>query len=127
MAHGNGGEVDLALRYDLTVPLARVVAMNPGLRLPLKRWQMQPVWRADRPQRGRFREFYQCDVDTVGSTSPVADAECLAVLHDCLAALGFQEFRIRLNHRALRRTGNRGRNQATAGQSGHGDTGYTLA
>jgi histidyl-tRNA synthetase len=69
--------------------------------MPFKRYQIQPVWRADRPQKGRFREFYQCDVDTVGSTSPVADAECLAVLHDCLAALGFQEFRIRINHRAL--------------------------
>ena len=98
---GTRGEVDLALRYDLTVPLARVIAMNPGLRMPFKRYQIQPVWRADRPQKGRFREFYQCDVDTVGSTSPVADAECLAVLHDCLVALGFQEFRIRLNHRAL--------------------------
>jgi len=98
---GKRGEVDLALRYDLTVPLARVVAMNPDLRMPYKRYQVQPVWRADRPQKGRFREFYQCDVDTVGTTDPIADAECLAVLSDCLKALGFQEFTIRLNHRAL--------------------------
>jgi histidyl-tRNA synthetase len=98
---GKRGEVDLALRYDLTVPLARVVAMNPDLRMPYKRYQVQPVWRADRPQKGRFREFYQCDVDTVGTTDPLADAECLAVLSDCLKALGFSEFTIRLNHRAL--------------------------
>ncbi len=98
---GKRGEVDLALRYDLTVPLARVVAMNPDLRMPYKRYQVQPVWRADRPQKGRYREFYQCDVDTVGTTDPIADAECLAVLSDCLAALGFTDFRIRLNHRAL--------------------------
>ncbi len=102
-AGGERGEVDLALRYDLTVPLARVVAMNPGLRLPLKRWQMQPVWRADRPQRGRFREFYQCDVDTVGCASMAADAECVAVVHDSLVALGFRDFTIRLNHRQLLR------------------------
>jgi len=98
---GQRGEVDLALRYDLTVPLARVVAMHPEVPLPFKRYQMQPVWRADRPQRGRFREFYQCDVDTVGSTSLVADAECVAVFHDCLVELGFTDFTIRLNHRKL--------------------------
>ena len=98
---GKRGEVDQALRYDLTVPLARVVAMNPGLKMPFKRYQMQPVWRADRPQRGRFREFVQCDVDTVGTTSMLADAECLAVLHDALDALGFSNFTIRINHRAL--------------------------
>ncbi len=98
---GRRGEVDLALRYDLTVPLARVVAMNPDLRMPFKRYQVQPVWRADRPQKGRFREFTQCDVDTVGTVDPIADAECLAVLSDCLKALGFSEFSIRLNHRAL--------------------------
>ncbi|MFH1469569.1 MAG: histidine--tRNA ligase [Pseudomonadota bacterium] len=97
------GETDLGLRYDLTVPLARVMAMNQDLPLPFRRYQLQPVWRADRPQRGRFREFLQCDVDAVGSTSPVADAECLAVVHDSLCALGFSNFRIRLNHRQLLR------------------------
>ena len=68
------GETDLALRYDLTVPLARVVAEHRG-QLPkfFKRYQIQPVWRADRPARGRFREFYQCDVDAIGSTSPVVE------------------------------------------------------
>ena len=78
---GKRGEVDLALRYDLTVPLARVMAMNPGIPLPFKRYQIQPVWRADRPQKGRFREFYQCDVDIIGSESALAEAECLAVVY----------------------------------------------
>jgi histidyl-tRNA synthetase len=98
---GKRGEVDQALRYDLTVPLARVVAMNPALRMPFKRYQIQPVWRADRPQRGRYREFVQCDVDTLGCTSMLADAECVAVLHDSLVALGFTGFTIRVNHRAI--------------------------
>ena len=92
-------EVDQALRYDLTVPLARVMAMNPQLTLPFKRSQIQPVWRADRPQKGRFREFYQCDVDTVGAPCGLADAECIAVVHDALLALGFSDFTIRLNDR----------------------------
>ena len=76
--HEHTGEADLALRYDLTVPLARVVAEYRGT-LPkfFKRYQIQPVWRADRPARGRFREFYQCDVDAIGSTSPVVEAEQL--------------------------------------------------
>ena len=98
---GEKGEVDLALRYDLTVPLARVVAMNPGLPLPFKRSQIQPVWRADRPQKGRFREFYQCDADTIGTDSPVADAECIAVVHDALTSLGLRDFTIRMNHRKI--------------------------
>jgi histidyl-tRNA synthetase len=98
---GARGEADLALRYDLTVPLARVVAMNPQLRLPFKRYQIQPVWRADRPQKGRFREFWQCDVDTVGTDSPVADAECLAVVTAGLEALGFTEYTVRLNDRRI--------------------------
>ena len=69
---------DLALRYDLTVPLARVVAEHRTLPKFFKRYQIQPVWRADRPARGRFREFYQCDVDVLGSTSPVVEAELCA-------------------------------------------------
>ncbi len=97
------GEADMALRYDLTVPLARVVAMNPGLRLPFKRYQIAPVWRAERAQRGRFREFYQCDVDVAGAEGPLADAECLAVVHSALAALGFTDFVIRLNDRRILR------------------------
>lgn len=101
---GEKGQADSALRYDLTVPLARVVAMNPQLTLPFKRYQIQPVWRADRPQRGRFREFYQCDVDVVGTENPLAEAECVAIVHHALVALGFTGFRIRLNDRRILRT-----------------------
>src|SRR5205809_1364374 len=98
----SGGETDLALRYDLTVPLARVVADNRG-KLPkfFKRYQIQPVWRADRPARGRFREFYQCDVDAIGSTSPVVEAEMITAVSEVLQALGFTDFEVQLNHRAL--------------------------
>lgn len=98
---GREGKADLALRYDLTVPLARVMAMNQGTPLPFKRYQIQPVWRADRPQKGRFREFYQCDADIVGNTSRLADAECLAIASDALTALGFSDYTIHLNDRRL--------------------------
>ena len=100
--HESSGETDLALRYDLTVPLARVVAEHRG-KLPrfFKRYQIQPVWRADRPARGRFREFYQCDVDAIGSTSAVVEAEMIAAVSDVLQALGFRDFVVQLNHRAL--------------------------
>jgi histidyl-tRNA synthetase len=96
------GEADLALRYDLTVPLARVVA-EYGEKLPkfFKRYQIQPVWRADRPARGRFREFYQCDVDCIGTRSPVVEAEIFAAASDVLTALSFNNFTIRLNHRQV--------------------------
>ena len=99
--HEKTGEADLALRYDLTVPLARVVAQYQN-ELPrfFKRYQIQPVWRADRPARGRFREFYQCDIDAVGSTSPMVEADLLAAVTDVLSRLGFENFEIRLNHRA---------------------------
>ncbi len=98
--HEKSGEADLALRYDLTVPLARVVA-EYGDRLPrfFKRYQIQPVWRADRPARGRFREFYQCDVDAIGSKSALVEAELCAAASDALTALGFNNFTVRLNHR----------------------------
>ncbi len=96
------GQADLALRYDLTVPLARVVAEYRA-KLPkfFKRYQVQPVWRADRPQKGRFREFYQCDVDAIGSTSMVVEAELLAAAADVFIKLGFNDFRIVVNHRQL--------------------------
>jgi histidyl-tRNA synthetase len=97
------GVADLGLRYDLTVPLARVLAMNPGLRLPFKRWQMAPVWRAENPQRGRFREFWQCDADIAGAAGSLADAECVGVAHDALAALGFSDFVVRINDRRVLR------------------------
>src|SRR5438874_5631533 len=100
--HEASGQADLALRYDLTVPLARVVAQYQS-KLPrlFKRYQIQPVWRADRPARGRFREFYQCDVDSLGSTSPVVEAELCAAVSDALSELGFTDFVIRINHREL--------------------------
>jgi len=100
--HAKTGEADLALRYDLTVPLARVVAQYQN-ELPkfFKRYQIQPVWRADRPARGRFREFYQCDVDVLGSKSMVVEAELIAAASDALLALGFNDFTIRLNHRQV--------------------------
>jgi len=98
---GKEGKADMALRYDLTVPLARVMAMNQNLALPFKRYQVQPVYRADRPQRGRYREFYQCDADIVGSRSRVADAECLAVANEALTRLAFEDVTIHLNHRQL--------------------------
>ncbi|MDQ3131239.1 MAG: histidine--tRNA ligase [Acidobacteriota bacterium] len=93
---------DLALRYDLTVPLARVVA-NYKNDLPkfFKRYQIQPVWRADRPARGRFREFYQCDVDAIGSSSMIVEAELCAAGSEVLQRLGFDDFVIRVNHRAI--------------------------
>lgn len=95
---------DLALRYDLTVPLARVVANNRN-ELPkfFKRYQIQPVWRADRPAKGRYREFYQCDVDAVGSDSLVVEAELISAVATILKRLGFDDFIIRLNHRELLR------------------------
>src|SRR5207244_12937976 len=79
----------VGLRYDLTVPLARVVAMYPDLVKPFKRYQIAPVWRAERPQRGRYREFYQCDVDIVGSNSMLADAEVATIAYQSLRQLGF--------------------------------------
>lgn len=93
---------DLALRYDLTVPLARVVANNKN-DLPkfFKRYQIQPVWRADRPARGRFREFYQCDVDAIGSGSIVVEAELIAAVDEILSELGFKDAAILVNDRDI--------------------------
>ncbi|MCE3008543.1 MAG: histidine--tRNA ligase [Bacteroidetes bacterium] len=91
-----------ALRYDLTVPFARYVVMHQNeLAFPFKRYQIQPVWRADRPQKGRYREFYQCDVDVVGSNSLLHEAEFIAIYDEVLSTLGLRDFSIRLNHRAL--------------------------
>src|SRR5215207_7634541 len=91
---------DLALRYDLTVPLARVVA-NYRNELPrfFKRYQIQPVWRADRPARGRYREFYQCDVDAIGSGSMIVEAELIGAVSEILEMLGFDDFVIKINQR----------------------------
>ncbi len=113
IVHGRSGETapgaepmlaDLGLRYDLTVPLARVYAAHQG-KLPavFKRFQIQPVWRADTPGKGRFREFYQCDVDVVGAPSNVVEAEVAGAAAECLVRLGFKDFKLRLNHRGLLR------------------------
>ncbi len=98
--HEASGEADLALRYDMTVPLARVMAAHGSqLPTPYKRYAIGPVWRADRPGRDRYREFHQCDLDTLGSASLLADAETLAAQHDALAALGLTGFTVQLNSR----------------------------
>jgi histidyl-tRNA synthetase len=100
--HEATGQADLALRYDLTVPLARVVAEYQA-QLPkfFKRYQIQPVWRADRPARGRFREFYQCDIDAIGSASPIVEAEQITAVSEIFTTLGFEDFSVRLNHRGV--------------------------
>ncbi len=98
--HEASGEADLALRYDMTVPLARVVAAHGSqLPIPYKRYAMGPVWRADRPGRGRFREFAQCDVDVVGSSSPLADAEVVCAVADAISVVGAGGFSILVNSR----------------------------
>src|SRR5690606_9848057 len=90
------------LRYDLTVPFARYVVMRQHeILLPFKRFQIQPVWRADRPQRGRYREFYQCDVDVVGSPSLLNEAEFVLVYQEALKALGLKDFTIKINNRKI--------------------------
>lgn len=96
----DNGDRDVAMRYDLTVPLARFIAQNQGqLTFPFKRYQIAPVWRADNTQKGRFREFYQCDVDAVGTTSPLADAEVIACLCLALEAIDLKDYTVRLNDR----------------------------
>lgn len=90
------------LRYDLTVPFARYVAMNrQQLAIPFKRYQIQPVWRADRPQKGRYREFYQCDADVVGTDSLICEAEIVLMLHEVFQALGLTEFMVKINNRKV--------------------------
>jgi histidyl-tRNA synthetase len=89
----------VALRYDLTVPLSRFIANNPGLVMPFKRYQIGQVWRAEKPQKGRFREFMQCDVDIVGSDSELADAEIIATLNEAFKALEIGEVEVKINNR----------------------------
>ena len=92
----------VGLRYDLTVPLARVVGLyQHQIIFPFKRYHIAPVWRAEKPQRGRYREFYQCDIDIVGSASMLADAEILSILTESMDALGFTEYRVLLYNRKL--------------------------
>ncbi|UII23829.1 histidine--tRNA ligase [Fulvivirga ligni] len=90
------------LRYDLTVPFARYVVMNQhDIALPFKRYQIQPVWRADRPQRGRYREFYQCDADVVGTKSLICEAEIILMINEVFAQLGITDYDIKINHRQI--------------------------
>lgn len=95
------GGREVGLKYDLTVPLARVISQFPNIQYPFKRYQIQPAFRAENTQKGRYREFYQCDIDTVGSSSPLSDAEILAVISDSLTALRFTNFTIRINSRQV--------------------------
>ena len=91
-----------ALRYDLTVPFARFVVQHQNeISFPFKRYQIQSVWRADRPQRGRFQEFTQCDADVVGAVSPLLEAECMQLFDDVFDALSLKGATIRINHRAI--------------------------
>jgi len=100
--HGRSTKDPLAMRYDLTVPLARVVAQYENqLTLPFKRYHIAPVFRGERPQRGRYREFYQCDADIVGIASMQADAEIVTMIYRILKKLGFPQFSIKINHRKL--------------------------
>ena len=96
------GLTERALRYDLTIPFARYVAMNHGqLTFPYKRYQLQPVWRADRPQRGRYREFYQCDADVVGSNSLINEVELSNIYHDVFTRLGIHGYELKINSRNI--------------------------
>ena len=96
------GLTERALRYDLTIPFARYVAMNHGqLTFPYKRYQLQPVWRADRPQRGRYREFYQCDADVVGSNSLINEVELSNIYHDVFTRLGINGYELKINSRNI--------------------------
>ncbi len=91
-----------ALKYDLTIPFARYVAMNHGrLVFPFRRYQVQPVWRADRPQRGRYREFTQCDADIVGSTSLINEVELANIYHEAFVSLGLANYELKINSRKI--------------------------
>ncbi len=96
------GITERALKYDLTIPFARYVAMNHNqLTFPFKRYQIQPVWRADRPQRGRYREFYQCDADVVGSNALLNEVELVSIYQEVFSQLGLKDCTIKINHRKI--------------------------
>ncbi len=100
LAYKGGKEV--ALKYDLTVPMCRVIAQyQDKIVMPFKRYQIQPVWRAEKPQRGRLREFFQCDADIVGVGSPAADSEIISLITDVMDDLGFGASVTLVNHRKL--------------------------
>lgn len=96
------GLTERALKYDLTIPFARYVAMNHGqITFPFKRYQIQPVWRADKPQRGRYREFYQCDADIVGSNALLNEVELTNIYNDVFTQLGMANYELRINSRKI--------------------------
>src|SRR5262249_11816240 len=96
------GKRDVALRFDLTVPFARFAAMHIAkLGTPFKRYHLGPVWRGENTGHGRFREFWQCDFDTIGTESNATDIEVALVIHDLLLALGFERFEVRVNNRLV--------------------------
>src|SRR6476646_2659021 len=96
------GDRDVALRFDLTVPFARFAAQYVGeLGTPFKRYHMGPVWRGENTAHGRYREFWQCDFDTIGTTSNAADIEGALVIHDLMVAIGFERFQVRVNNRLV--------------------------
>ncbi|MEO1254164.1 MAG: histidine--tRNA ligase, partial [Bacteroidota bacterium] len=100
--HFTSKVAEKGLRYDLTVPFARYVVMNQHeIAFPFKRFQIQPVWRADRPQKGRYREFYQCDADIIGSKSIWNEVELTLLFHDVFNDLGLQDYVIKINHREI--------------------------
>ena len=97
-----GDKVEMGLRFDLTVPFARFSAQYINeLGTPFKRYAMGPVWRGERPGKGRFREFWQCDFDTIGTTSNAADIETALVINDLFTAIGFDKFEVRINNRMV--------------------------
>ncbi|NCF56585.1 MAG: histidine--tRNA ligase [Planctomycetia bacterium] len=97
----DNGDRDVALRYDLTVPLARVLAEHGNIGMPFRRYQIAPVWRAEKPARGRFREFMQCDVDLIGVDSAAADAEMLVIGAAVMQRFGIENYKLRINHRGV--------------------------
>ena len=98
----DNGDRQIGMRYDLTVPTAKVLAMySQTIPMPFKRYQIQPVWRAENTQKGRYREVLQCDIDTFGTNSPIADAEILAVINTVLQKLNFKTFTILINSRIV--------------------------
>ncbi len=98
----DNGDRDVGMRYDLTVPAAKVLAIySQQISLPFKRYQIQPVWRADNTQKGRYREFMQCDIDTFGSSSPVVDAEFVAIVYRVMQKLNFKKFTIQISSRTI--------------------------
>ncbi|MEI8068108.1 MAG: histidine--tRNA ligase [Candidatus Shapirobacteria bacterium] len=98
----DNGDREVGLRYDLTIPVSKVLAIYQNeIQLPFKRYQIQPVYRAEKPQKGRYREFTQCDIDVFGPPSPINEAELVAIIYSALTKLGFKQFTVRLNSRAI--------------------------